>query len=343
MTIGKALQKISPLWIGVAISAFLLALFFSAESLLGRWEALLTGDVFDPLARVSGGVLRDVRISIIHCLLVGYISGAFLYTIRSGRRTVLELRGALDCTREECRDLAAATRLSRRGLIVAGLAGLALGLLGPYLAPPVPEAPWHPSSWSAEVFWHRILGPAMLVLVVWHAYAIVSVSRRMSHLARRLRRIDLLDLTSLEPFTRLGLSNALLVIGGLSIFSLMLIESGLGTTMVALGIPLLLVAVLALLYPVRGVHDRIQQTKDVELQTINAAISAERSTFLEQDSRHRRGEMADLVAYRGLIESVPEWPFTSSNYARFILYLLIPVLSWGLGMVAEELIGRTLL
>ncbi len=50
--------------------------------------------------------------------------------------------------------------------------------------------------------------------------------------------------------------------------------------------------------------------------------------------------MADLVAYRGLIEDVPEWPSTTSTYTRFILYMLIPVAFWVLGVVAEEIVGR---
>lgn len=342
MATRKILQRVSPLWIGLGVSTFLLIVFFVAETALNRWDALLSGDDFDPLARVSTGILRDVRIVIVHCLLTGYVVGAFLQTIRSGQRTVLALQNVLDCTREECVGLAATVRLSRRGLLLTGLAGFAIALLLPYITPPVPQSPWHPSSWNAEVAWHRVLGPAMLVIVTWHGYAVITVSRRMSNIARRLSNIDLLDLSPLAPFTRLGLSNALLVIGGLSIFSLMLIETGFVLTMLIFGVPIIFLAVVALLYPVHGVHDRIRQKKEAELHTVNAAIAAQRSAFLNNDSGHRRGEMADLVAYRSLVESVSEWPFTTSNFARFVLYLLIPVLSWGLGTVAEELVGRAI-
>ena len=310
--------------------------------MLGRWEALLSGDDFDPLARVSSGILRDVRLAIVHCLMIGYVIGAFLQTLRNGQRTILELQGVLDCAPKECEELAATMKLSGRGLLVTGLAGFVLALFAPYIAPPVPDALWHPSSWNAEVTWHRIIGPAMMIVVLWHGYAVVVVSTRLSNIARKLQRIDLLDLSPLAPFTRLGLSNALLVIGGLSVFSLMLIETGFGTTMLLIGGPILLVAVVALLYPVRGVHDRIRQTKDAELQMVNAAISGHRDRFLNDDPEHRRGEMADLVAYRSLVESVSEWPFTTSNYTRFLLYLLIPACSWGLGMVAEEFVSRAL-
>jgi hypothetical protein len=50
--------------------------------------------------------------------------------------------------------------------------------------------------------------------------------------------------------------------------------------------------------------------------------------------------MADLVAYRGMIESVPEWPFTLSTYTRVALYALLPIISWGIGLVAEEFLSR---
>jgi len=338
----RLFHRISPIWLGLAISAFLLAIFFIAESALGRWDALFFGDDFDPLARVSGGILRDVRLAIVHCLLVGYMTGAFLQTLRNGQRTVLELQDVLDCSPRECVQLAATVKLSSRALLVLGVAGLVLALIGPYMVPPVPEGPWRPSSWNAEVTWHRILGPAMMIMLLWHAYSVVTVSTRLSNIARRLSRIDLLDHIPLAPFTRLGLNNALLVIGGLSIFSLMTIETGFATTLLAIGVPILVVAVIALLFPVRGVHDRIRQTKDAELQIINAAISEQRASFLADSSGPRRGEMADLITYRRLVEDVPEWPFTISNYVRFAMYLLIPALSWGLGFVAEEFVSRAL-
>jgi hypothetical protein len=52
--------------------------------------------------------------------------------------------------------------------------------------------------------------------------------------------------------------------------------------------------------------------------------------------------MADIVAYRALVEDVPEWPFTTSTYARIFLYALIPLASWSIGIVAEEIVGRAL-
>ena len=89
-------ERISPLWIGIGISGPLIVILLATETALGRWDGLLAEGEFNALARVSGGVLRDVRLAVVHCLLIGYLPAAFLHVMRNGRRTVLALRGALE-------------------------------------------------------------------------------------------------------------------------------------------------------------------------------------------------------------------------------------------------------
>ncbi len=340
MTFHRIIERISPLWLGIGISASLFVILLVTETLLGRWAEVLIGGELDVLAHVSTGVLRDLRIAIVHCLVAGYLPAAFLQVLRSGRRTVFVLQGALDCTTEECETLAASLRLSTRGFVIIGLIGLLLSFAIPYIVPPVPLAPWNPSSWSPEVVWHRILGPVTLVWAGWLVYAIVSVSIRMSRIAKKLSQIDLFDLSPLAPFTHQGLSNALLIIGALSIWSLVMLDTGFSQMMWMIGGVTLVTSILALLSPVHGVHGRIRQSKEEELDWVNAKISNLRCSFQDPDGTRQSGEMADLVAYRGLIESVPEWPFTSSTYTRIVLYTLLPLLTWGIGLFAEEIVGR---
>jgi len=342
MTNRRMIDQISPLWLGIGISGSLIVILFAIETVLGRWDVLLAGGEFDPLARVSGGVLRDTRLAIVHCLLIGYLPAAFLHVVRNGRRKVLALQGALDCTREECETLAASIRLSPRGLVITGLVGFALAFTLPYMVPPVPPTPWSPSAWSPEVAWHRILEPVIFVWQLWLVYAVVTLSVRMSRIAKKMSHIDLLDLAPLAPFTHLGLTNALLLIGLLSIWSLMMLETGFGQVMVLIGGATLVVTALAVLSPVRGVHKKIRQSKEAELSKVNREISKQRSALQNPDTDRWSGKMADLVAYRGLVESVPEWPFTTSTYTRLILYALIPVVSWSIGIVAEGIVGRAL-
>lgn len=179
------IERLSPLWLGIGISASLIVILLVTETTLGRWEALLAGGEFAGLARVSSGMLRDLRLAIVHCLLIGYLPAALLHVLRSARRTVYLLQNVLNCTREECEALAASVRLRRRGLLITGLLGIALAFLTPYLAQPVPLEPWSPSNWSPEVGWHRILGPVILLFMWWLGYAVITVSVRMSRLAKK--------------------------------------------------------------------------------------------------------------------------------------------------------------
>lgn len=51
------------------------------------------------------------------------------------------------------------------------------------------------------------------------------------------------------------------------------------------------------------------------------------------------GELADLAAYRKLVEGVPDWPVGASSYMRFALYLLIPLLSWAAAALVERFVN----
>ncbi len=335
-------DRISPLWLGIGISGSLLLLMLVIEVLTGRWAGLLIGGEFDPLARVPEGMLRDTRIAIVHCLVMGYLPAALLHAMRSGRRTVLVLQKVLACTREECETLAKTVKLNTRSLVIIGLVAFSMALITPYVVPPVPVAPWNPATWSPEVAWARILGPFTMVLSWWLAYALISISMRMSRIAKSLATIDLLDLSPLTPFTQQGLTNALLLIGLLSIWSLMMIETGFGQLMLLIGGATLIGTAFALLAPVYGVHQRIRQSKEKALGWVNAELSAEEPAFLAPRAGQESGRMSDLVAYRDMIESVSEWPFTLSTYTRVALYVLLPVVTWGIGLVAEEILERVI-
>lgn len=190
--------------------------------------------------------------------------------------------------------------------------------------------------------WHRILGPLTMVWGWWLVYTIVTVSVRMSRIARTLARVDLLDLSPLAPFTQLGLTNALLLIGTLSIQSLMIIETGFGQMMVILGGATLAGTTLAMLASVHGVHRRICQSKEEALGWANGQIAEQQISFQGTQAGLQSGRMADLIAYRGMVQDVPEWPFTLSTYTRVALYVLLPVAVWGFGIVAEEIVARVL-
>jgi len=91
-----------------------------------------------------------------------------------------------------------------------------------------------------------------------------------------------------------------------------------------------LTAVVALLLPVAGVHQRIGMVKRAELARVRAALRRERERGLGDDPAPARGgaPLADLLAWEARIASVSTWPFDPSTLVRFALYVTIGAGSW---------------
>ena len=332
----------SPLRLGLTIGGTLLLGLLVSETLLGRWPEIARASRDGALSRQDLGVLRDFRIAVVHCLLVGYVPAALMAVVQGGRKTVRSLQAVLDCTPEECGRLADSIRFSPGGLTVAVMIGLAVGLGSPYLAPPVPQDLWNPATWSPEVTWHRTLGPVMAAMSAVLAYAILSVSRRMSRLAVDLKSIDLFDLAPIHPFTQQGLRHALLLMGFVAISGLMVLtETGFGLLGLVVGSAILLGAGLALALPMRGVHRRITGAKEAELGWVDEKIREQRAVLKSGQDR-TSGDLSDLASYRELVRAVPDWPINASGYVRFVLYLLIPVVSWAAAALVERFVDSLL-
>ena len=81
-------------------AGILLAAFLVWEMAFDRWPGIVEASQSGTLARQPEGILRDFRIAVVHCLLVGYLPAAFLAVVQGGKRTVLALQEALDCLDE---------------------------------------------------------------------------------------------------------------------------------------------------------------------------------------------------------------------------------------------------
>jgi hypothetical protein len=144
------------------------------------------------------------------------------------------------------------------------------------------------------------------------------------------------EMASVAPLIRFGLRQALASIGAFSVIALMFYDSEAAPNLIwfplVASLSYLLLAAVALLLPVRGVHDAIAREKTHELAAVNDQI---------RRARARAGalpSLADWIAYRGLIESVREWPVDAPTLRRFTLYLAIPLGSWLGGALVERTI-----
>jgi hypothetical protein len=185
------------------------------------------------------------------------------------------------------------------------------------------------------------------VLLVWigwstgrFAYATWVESKRFSQIGRERLEIDLLDLAPVAPLIRYGLRQALVTIGAFSVAALLFYDSEAAPNLVwfllVASLATLLLAAISLLMPVRGVHDAIAREKARELARVNDEIRAARSGSGALPS------LADWIAYRGLIESVRDWPIDAPTLRRFALYLAIPLGSWLGGALVERTVDALL-
>ena len=147
-----------------------------------------------------------------------------------------------------------------------------------------------------------------------------------------------MDLRPFAPFVKQGLLTSALAVGALSLVSLLLIEPGQWPVVViTVGIALPL-AILGLLWPMRGVHQRIREAKELELDWTRERIQRASAFVYKLSAPESPGQLADLYAYQQLIKDVPEWPIEGSTLVQVTLYLAIPIVSW----VGSQLIGDLL-
>jgi hypothetical protein len=228
--------------------------------------------------------------------------------------------------------------ISTRVLVFSGAMGLLLSALTPFLT--TETGAWDPSAWYPEVWWHRLVGLFIGWWTGWFFLTVWYTSTQTSRLAARISGLDLLDLNPLSPFVKQGLLTSLLAVGAASLASLFLLEPG-HEPVVAIAVGLTLpMAVLGLLLPLRGVHRRIRQVKNAELEWTRERIRRSKSSVYDLSEPESPGQMADLIAYLQLIEDVPEWPIEGSVVVQVALYLLIPVVSWFGSLLIENLLGH---
>ncbi len=198
----------------------------------------------------------------------------------------------------------------------------------------------------AEFLWFLLVAPLQWAQVARAAFFTILGLRLVSRLAKSGLEIDLLDLTSLAPFGRIGLRNAFGWIVGSTIFSLLMLNVPLESLLTAYpGILwILLIAVAALVIPLRPVHQAIRLAKREQLARVNGEIHRDREALGsgELDGAEAATRLPGLIAYRGAIESVREWPLDTPTLGRFLLYLAIPLGSWLGGALVERLLGRAL-
>jgi hypothetical protein len=330
----------SPLRLALATAVALFAIFFALEAIFGRF-ALVFGDGGDEWARNSQ---IDFRLALVMILLVAYLPAAYTLGVRGARRALEELRPYLLEDGAATQRVACVGRFELRGMRRARWLGVALALAIPFWVDRALDV-WSLWNYPVEPIFQRVLLPPLGWFAGSFIYSVSIESRRLSQIGRDQIQVDLLDLRSFAPLTRQGLRYALLVVGLISIVTLFLVgyqKHGIFSVVLIANAVALAAAAAGLLLPLRGARQAIVAAKRSELDWCDAALRRARAALECDTGPSGSRSIADLVAWRGVVTAVPEWPLDAPTLRRFVLVLGLPIGSWLGGAFVERIVDFTL-
>jgi hypothetical protein len=322
----------SPVWIGLAI-----ALVFVIVT-VGLHESM-TFFGAQPLRLFS--VEARIGSLLINGLLLGYIPTANALLHRGVERDLRDLRPVLRRSEEEWQQLLSeTTAVPSPALWLATGIGLCVGAGMASLDPVIRGAYSGLSVLDPRFLWLLLHNSVVMALGLRLFATEAYLSRAYARIGKEFVEVDLLDLAPLAPFARKGQRSVVLWAVLSAIISFFWVLGSAGQANIVFPLLFVIVVTSAFLQPAMGVRRRIRAAKRAELERVHGALRVERGRLLEagpetDDSRTR---MADLVAYRSLVQSVHEWPFDVSALARFLLFGALGVGSWLGGALVERLL-----
>lgn len=278
-------------------------------------------------------------------LLFGVLLAAVPHILAALERDLLALRAAAGPRAEDVeREARGRFGATPRGLATAGLAGAGVALLAFGITAP-PLASLGPTGVLAQS------GGRLLFLVVplWATgaqgfYLLGRAALAFQRVGRHSVRIDLLDRSPLEPFSRAALRLVLfaLIPGAIGLFNYAamrfaplpaVILGGTWATMAAF-----------ILTATTGVRAAIRREKAAEIARVDAALRGERAALARSPlaARLEQGSLADLLAWRAHVDSQREWIFDAAAIGRGLAYLAIPLVSWVGGSLVDRAMDRLL-
>ncbi len=218
--------------------------------------------------------------------------------------------------------------------LVGAATYLVFGVGATIVTTPDPVNPWDWQGWTYDIYWHR----ATAVLHTWWigclCYVIVVESARLSRWSDHIESIDLLDLRSYQPLIRLGLTNALLLIGWVSIMSLLGFQSRYIPMLAVIWLMFVGLARMGMMLPLSAIRKKIRTARDRELDWCRQTLKNARDEM--KSGADGQQSMAEIVAYKSTIENIKNWPFDNPTMVRFTLYIMIPLGSWLGGAFVER-------
>jgi hypothetical protein len=331
---------LSPAVFGVICAIAFLCLHVAFHAATGRLdEARIAG----PLFWKRPGWWTEV----VNAALLGYLAAMIRYGLRGAARDLEDLRSVLRCSGAEFAALQRELTLFDPRPLLAITAALLVGSIWVAIFDPRIWPSGARPAFSDPVFLWVLGRHILLGWLLGQALGMdLAVTRHFSRIGERLVRVDLFDMRPLAPFSRRGLRTVLLYAIGTAMFSLYwLAPSSASSANLLLLVIFVVLATVALVLPVRGVHRSIRAMKQRELDWIRRAIRADLAALRAPEAKGSGEAAARLPALldaEARLQSVREWPFDLSTLVRFTLYVMVGIGSWLGAALVERLLGAAL-
>lgn len=327
----------TPLFGGILFATLWGVAVLSIEAITGRLFVERSGQQLETF-------LVELGLALILGELLVFVVAAMAAHENRTDRTIEELKLLPEVPRDGIdRTEAALNDYGSVRLAIVALSGFVFAFMAPILEFPIVGNydAFNPAHWSPEVYVHRILGPVLGAGVALLVHVIISDSVRFWELAREITSIELTDLGRYMPFTNQGLSNAAIVIGFVAPFAFVAIVDRYLLLVASITLYGVVAALVGLFLPVWALRERIQDEKAKEAAWCQERIPKARAALRE--SKPGAGQdLAGLLMYSKEVNEVHAWPIAPGGIARFTLFLLIPLGSWGGGALVERLVDSAL-
>ncbi|MGY6409815.1 MAG: hypothetical protein ACXIUV_02130 [Alkalilacustris sp.] len=180
---------------------------------------------------------------------------------------------------------------------------------------------------------------ALWAMMVQTGALLVANARLFAQLGRSAVRVEVLSPHRLRPFASAALRPMLLIMALLAAYPLMLLGAGgLGPASAVGAVATVALALAAVWLPLRGLAARIRAARDERLDGLDAAIAAAAADPHAAPSDPACLEA--LLALRARVQAVPVLPLGLGGLGRALVYLALPLATWGGKGFAEAVLSR---
>lgn len=264
-------------------------------------------------------------------IIISYIIPIFSFITEKSTEALDDLKDELEMTSEAFIHVKnSITHTTLAGNLIPPLAGLILALVHQWLIFGVTLNLSTGDPRSAENFASFIGTILIWVTMTTVITALTKNARSFSRLARSHIRIDLFQPFKLLPFARVAIISTLSLIGALTLFPILFLDSNTPLSGSLPGFFATVVPIFMMLaIPIWPIHQRLLLAKVKALTDVRLLISDLTETSPAQPLNNQTiTETVPLLTYQRHLSQLSTWPFDLGVVTRLLLYLVIPPLTW---------------